>query len=102
MWLSEQAVPQAPQLAALVSRLVSQPLACLLLSQSPKPPLQAPVQKPPVQVGTAMLLAEQAMAQSPQLAALVSTLISQPLVCLFPSQSAKPLLQAPLQAPALH
>src|SRR5436190_906442 len=49
-----------------------------------------------------MLLLEHAMLQPPQAATLVVMLVSQPSDCLPPLQSAKPVSQAPVQAPAAH
>src|SRR5579883_908325 len=78
---------------------ISQPLVSLLLSQSAKPVLQTPLHAPIAQVGLAMLLFEHTRPQLPQLVGSPATLVSQPLLCLLLSQSAKPALQAPLHAP---
>ena len=79
-----QARPQTPQLALLVLRLVSQPLAALP-SQLPKPGLQlATVHAPAAQPAVA-LASEQAAPQAPQCAGVTVTLVSQPLAAL-PSQ----------------
>ena len=83
-----QTLPQLPQLLELLVVFSSQPSIFLLLLQSPKPALQAPVHTLAVQVGEAMLLLEQTAPQPPQLLALVAVLISQPLARLL-SQSAK-------------
>jgi hypothetical protein len=96
-----QAFPPAPQLL-FVLRAVSQPSACLLLLQSPKPIAQAPLQRPPPQVGEGMWLLEQTRPHPPQLAGLVATLTSHPSTCLLALQSANPVAQAPLQTPPLH
>ena len=88
VWPPAQTLPQLPQLFALFVVLTSQPSIFLLLLQSPKPALQAPVHTLAVQVGEAMLLLEQTAPQPPQLFALVAVLISQPLAKLL-SQSAK-------------
>jgi hypothetical protein len=68
MLLPEHAMPQPPQFAGLSPVEVSQPFESLLLSQSAKPALQAPLQVPPAQVGIAMLLLEQLLPQPPQFA----------------------------------
>jgi len=52
---------------------------------------------PPEQVRVAMPVLEQDWAQPPQWLGSVSMLRSQPSVCLFELQSAKPVLQAPVQ-----
>src|SRR5579883_1169597 len=98
-WLVEQTLPQPPQLLLSVLVFTSQPLVCLLLSQSAKPGLQAPLHPPEEQVGVMMLLFEQSVPQAPQLFGSVVRLTSQPSVSLLPLQSAKPALQAPLQVP---
>src|SRR5579883_1685929 len=100
MWFAEQARPQPPQLLVVVSA-VSQPSVCLLLLQSPKPALQAPLHTSFVQSGVAMLLFEQTSPHPPQLATVVIA-VSHPSVCLLPLQSAKPALQAPVQTPLVH
>src|SRR5262245_45698052 len=66
MWLLEQTRPHAPQLAALALVLSSQPSLCLLLLQSEKPALQAPLHMPPAQLRV-MLLLEQTVPHAPQL-----------------------------------
>ena len=96
MWAFEQVTPQPPQFAGLLCVFTSQPFVVLLLSQSAKPVLQAPPQAPAVQVAVVMLALEQRRPQVPQFVASVAVDVSHPLVRLFPSQSAKPLSQAPL------
>src|SRR5439155_1221850 len=66
MWLFEQAMPQPPQLAALVWVFTSQPLVFLLLSQSAKLARQAPLHTPAPHAGV-MLAFEHTEAQPPQL-----------------------------------
>ena len=62
-----QAAPQAPQLAALTSRLVSQPFDATP-SQSPAPALQrTTVQAPAAQPSAAVPASEQTTPQPPQL-----------------------------------
>src|SRR5438045_3572886 len=84
---STHAWPQVPQLASVALRSVSQPLATLL-SQLPKPALQAIWQAPATQLA-APFAVEQALPQAPQLVTLVLVLVSQPLVT-SPSQSPNP------------
>src|SRR5204862_421374 len=91
-----QALPQVPQLASVVLRLVSQPLPTLP-SQLPKPAVQAIWQAPPTQLA-APFVVEQALPQAPQCEVLVLSVVSQPLATL-PSQLPKPALQAMPQAP---
>ena len=98
----EQTIPHPPQLIALDATLISQPFDCLLPSQSENPAAQAPLQTPEPHVGEGMLLGEQTVPHPPQSVALDATLTSQPLACLFPSQSANPVAHAPLQIPKLH
>jgi hypothetical protein len=93
MLLFEHTVPQPPQLFASVTVLISQPSVRLLLLQSAKPALQLPLQSPAAQVRVDMLLFEHALAQVPQLSALVVRLISQPSFTVL-LQFAKPVLQA--------
>jgi hypothetical protein len=79
---SEQVLPQAPQCAVLLSRLVSQPSAGLPL-QLPKPGLQlATAQVPPAQAGVPLATA-QALPQPPQFETLLSTLVSHPFAALL-------------------
>jgi hypothetical protein len=93
-----QAVPQAPQLVALVRVSTSQPLL-LLLSQLAKPSLQRRPQVPIAQAAAALAPPAQTVPQAPQLAAEVAVSTSQPLAALL-SQLAKPVLQvATAQAP---
>ena len=67
--------------------LISQPSVCLLLSQSAKPVLHAPLQMPPVHCAVTLLL-EQTVPHAPQLPALLVMSTSQPLAGL-PSQFLK-------------
>src|SRR5947209_2170354 len=99
MLFVEQERPQPPQLVAVVLRFDSQPFVCLLLSQSPNPALQAPVHRPPAHAVVVMLLFEQTTPQPPQFVVDVAVATSQPFVCLFPSQSAKPAVHAPAHTP---
>ena len=91
-----QTVSQPPQLLALLVVLISQPSVRLLTLQSAKPTLQVPVQLPPEQAAT-MLLVEQAdPVHPPQVVAEVLMSVSQPLVCRLLSQLARPEEQVPL------
>jgi hypothetical protein len=98
----EQTVLQFPQWLGSVWVLVSQPSICLLLLQSAKPAAQVPVQLPLLHRGVVIWLEEQTIPHPPQLFTLLLMLVSQPLVSLFESQSAKPALQAPLQTLLEH
>ncbi len=100
-WLAEQDVAQAPQLLGSELRSVSQPSVRLSPLQSAKPGAQVPLQTPALQDGVTWL-AEQTVAQPPQLLGSELTLTSQPSVRLSPLQSAKPGTQAPLKTPALR
>src|SRR5437762_3128532 len=100
MLLLEHTLAQPPQLLASLMVLISQPSASLLLLQSAKPVLQAPLHTPAAQVGVEMLLLEHTLAQPPQLLASLLMLTAQPSVSLFPLQSAKPVPQVPLHTPA--
>jgi hypothetical protein len=80
---SEQVVPQAPQLV-VVLRAASQPLLALK-SQSPNPPLQAPMVHTPLTQLAPALANTQWLPQAPQLFTSVFKLASQPLVA-RPSQ----------------
>ncbi len=92
-------LPHAPQWAALVLRLVSQPSALTPL-QSPKPGEHAMVQRPLLQSAEPLAL-PQTTPQAPQLPTL-PRLASQPLAAL-PSQLPKPVLQlATVHAPPAH
>ncbi len=103
MLLAEHTVLQPPQVLGLVRIAASQPSASLLLLQSAKPTLQAPLQTELAHVVNAMLLFEQMLLQPPQLAALLDVAVSQPSLCLLPLQSAKPASQVPaLQELATH
>jgi hypothetical protein len=86
-----QAVPQAPQLALSVRVSTSQPLAGLA-SQSAKPVAQASTAHAPTAQVAVALGRAQNRPQDPQLAALVVTSVSQPLLA-RPSQSPKPAAQ---------
>jgi hypothetical protein len=92
-----QALLQAPQLLALLVVLISQPLVRLLASQSAKPTLQVPVQLPPEQAATMLLLEQVLPVQPPQVATEVLMSVSQPFVWRLASQSARPAEQVPLQ-----
>ena len=87
MFALEHTVPQALQLFGSVFRLRSQPFVSLFPSQSAKPTLHDPLHTPAAQLTVAMLFEEHAFPQPPQFAALVVVAVSQPLVCLFASQS---------------
>ena len=87
-----QAFPQVPQLCMLVPRLVSQPFETRV-SQLPKPAVHVIEQSPPVQ-DAVPLVELQTLLQTPQLAASVVRLASQPFENLV-SQSENPALQAP-------
>ena len=83
----EHTMPQPPQLAMSVPLAVSQPSLSLLLLQSEKPAMQAPLQTPAAQVGMGTLFMEQAcgaamVLQPPQLAGSTVVLISQPSAAL--------------------
>ena len=80
-WTSDgQAMPQAPQLARLVPRLVSQPLTALP-SQLPKPAAQAPrPHTPPTHVALALAGRGHALPHTPQLSTVTARLVSQPFV----------------------
>src|SRR5436190_652590 len=80
MWFDEQVKPQPPQLPGSVPVIwISQPF---------------------VQVGFVMLLFEQMMLQPPQWFRSLPVCVSQPFVCLFPSQSPQAFRHWPLQTPA--
>ena len=92
-------VPHEPQFERLVFVFVSQPVEALL-SQLPKPELQAPsVQTPPGHVSAALARLHVTL-QSPQSVS-VAVLRSQPLLGL-PSQLLKFAAQVGTQAPAVH
>ena len=92
-------MPQEPQLLASLVVLISQPSVFLLLLQSAKPELHAPLQTLAAHEGEAMFVPEQTDPQLPQLLALFVVLISQPSVFLLPLQSANPALHVPLHTP---
>src|SRR5436190_1007034 len=85
----EHTLPQAPQLFASEERFASQPSVSLLPLQSPKPVLQAPLQRPPLQAA-AMCCGEQASPHPAQLSGSVAVEVSQPSVRLLALQSANP------------
>ncbi len=87
-----QTLPQAPQLLTSLLTLVSQPLVCLLLSQSAKPALQTPLQTPLAQLGV-ILLDEQTMPHPPQLLTSLLTLVQVPLQLTNPLVQHSPLEQ---------
>ena len=93
------ALPQAPQLVALVFVFVSQPVAAFM-SQSPKPALHAIAHDPPEHEGVPFVPLH-TLPHAPQLLALVLVFTSQPLAALM-SQLPKPPLHAMAQLPALH
>ena len=95
-----QTVPHAPQWAAVL-RASSQPVAGMS-SQSPKPMLQVNPHTLLAQVVVALERAGQTVAHVPQLLTSLVVLISQPLVRLLASQSAKPTVQVPVQLPPEH
>jgi hypothetical protein len=84
-----QVLPHVPQLAAAVSRFVSQPLAALP-SQLPQPVAHAAIPHvPPVHPAVPWATAGQVLPQVPQLVAVVSRSVSQPFAAL-PSQLPQP------------
>ena len=94
-----QVAPQPPQLPTSDLVFTSRPLRSLLPLQSAKPVAQVPLQAPLPQVTVSMLLVEQLMPHPPQEVAVVLMFTSQPSVSLLPLQSAKPVVQVPLQTP---
>ena len=92
-------VPHAPQLPALVVRLVSQPLLAMP-SQLPQPGAQLGTQLPAVQVVVPCGLVHESP-HEPQLATLFVRFVSQPLLPL-PSQLPKPGKHAGMHAPPVH
>lgn len=96
---NEQAVPQEPQFDALVFVFVSQPLATLV-SQLPKPVLQASEQVPALHVGVAFTV-EHAAPQEPQLPTVVLRFVSQPFAA-FESQLPKPAVHVNVHVPVEH
>jgi hypothetical protein len=92
-------VLQAPQCAAFVFRLASQPF-CGSPSQDAKPVEHTGAQRPATQDVVPLAFA-QALPHAPQLPALVCVLVSHPLFGL-PSQLANPGEQLGLQTPALQ
>ena len=99
------AVPQAPQLEALVAVLVSQPSSAVGAAgfvQLPYPDVHVEVHTPPEHALVATLVAAQARPHAPQLFASVPVATSHPLLA-TPSQFAYPALQdATPHTPALH
>ena len=87
-WLFEHATAHPPQLLASVASVTSQPFVCLLPSQSAYPASHPPTHAPAEHTGAPMWFDEHDFPQPPQLATFESTFISQPFVCLLPSQSA--------------
>jgi hypothetical protein len=108
-WLPEQAWPQVPQLELDVS-VVSQPLDCLLASQSPQLDAHAPLHCPEPQVRVAMFWDAHTTAQPPQLSGSFCT-FTQVLPHFtfgdwqvrthWPLEQVWPVLQVALQAPQL-
>jgi hypothetical protein len=94
-----QARPHAPQWV-VVSRVASQPLAALP-SQSPRPAAQATPQAPALHAAVPPVVAAQARPHVPQWVVDVRVSVSQPLAAL-PSQSARPVMQALPQTPAVQ
>ena len=90
-----QALPQPPQWAGLVAKLVSQPLAALP-SQSPKPALQRNEHAPLAHVAVALAAPGQLTPQAPQLAGLVCVLTHAPEQNVVPDPHTDP------HTPALH
>jgi len=70
--------------------------------QFEKPVAHVPPHDPFVQVTLDMFAELQTFPHEPQLFGSVDMATSQPSVCLFPLQSAKPVLQAPLHNPPVH
>lgn len=95
----EQAAPQAPQLAALVCVLTSQPLE-VSPSQFPVPALHETSWQVPVAHDTLAFAAEHPTPHPPQSVA-VRRFVSHPLFAL-PSQFAKPAAHVGTQTPAVH
>jgi hypothetical protein len=94
--------PQYPQLLGSVLRFVSQPFVRMFMSQSPQPAVHVPMQFPPVQTGKSTWFVEQGRPQPPQLFGSLVVFVSQPFVCLFPSQSPQPAAHAPVQIPEVQ
>jgi hypothetical protein len=94
-----QSVPQAPQCASVVERLVSQPLL-RLASQLPKPSEHSGVHTPETHEVVPFGFV-QPVPHAPQFDRLVSRFVSQPLLGLL-SQLANPVLHEGVQAPAVH
>ena len=94
-----QAAEQAPQLPTLVLVFVSQPFPTLL-SQFPYPALHATPQCPALQLAVPFVPL-QAVLQAPQFVALVSVLVSQPLMALL-SQFSYPAVHAIPHCPPLQ
>src|SRR5438477_465789 len=80
----------------------SQPSDCLLLLQSAKPASHIPVHAPLPHSGVAMWLPLQTVVHTPQWLGSPSREISQPLVRRSPSQSPKPVTQAPVHPPLMQ
>jgi hypothetical protein len=96
-----QTLPHAPQLLESLKIFVSQPSAYLPL-QSAKPELHVLIAQVPLLQTEVAFGAEQMLPQAPQLLVSKVSLVSQPLAY-WPSQSANPLLQAPIaHTPPLH
>jgi hypothetical protein len=85
----------------LVFVLTSQPLLCLLPSQSANPGLHVPPQTAALHEGV-MLFDEHTIPHAPQFETLFETLVSHPFVRLLPSQSLKAGAQVPVQLPPVH
>ncbi len=92
-------MPHAPQLAALVCVLTSQPFAATA-SQFANPAPQAPSVHVPVAHDSAALARSQAVPHVPQFVSVVSD-VSQPLLA-FPSQLPNPAAHAGAQTAAVH
>jgi hypothetical protein len=99
--LELQAAPQPPQLAALVSKFASHPLARALPSQSANGAVHTMLHVPLEQVAVP-LAAEQALPHPPQFWRFVFVFTSQPFVRALPSQFANGGLQVMAQLPPLH
>jgi hypothetical protein len=102
-WLLLHAVPHPPQLDGLLLVSVSQPsrVTFSFALQSLYPRSHAIVQAASTQVAVPWVMLQAAL-HAPQCAAVVVRFTSQPLVAMFPSQSAKPALHTYWQLPSEH
>src|SRR5687768_8310481 len=94
-------MPQPPQLATSLARSTSQPFDCRSLSQLARFAAQVPVQTPPEQAREPATrpFAEQTVRQKRQLSGSLPRFTSQPSPRRSLLQSAKPIVQVPVQAP---